>query len=235
MKGIKQMLSRQASSEGRLLARPGKAEKTGPQGLHQLKLDGKRDGLLYVPARYSAEYPAPLALMLHGAGGSAQHGISLLQHFADKTGMLLLAPDSRQQTWDVIISDYGPDVAYIDRALEQTFSRYAVNPARLAIGGFSDGASYALSLGITNGDFFTHVIAFSPGFMAPAGQKGTPNLFISHGTDDRVLPIDVCSRRIVPQVKRAGYKVQYREFEGPHTVPPDIAHEAVDWFIKDAA
>jgi hypothetical protein len=25
--------------------------------------------------------------------------------------------------------------------------------------------------------------------------------------------------------------VRYREFEGPHTVPPDIAREAVDWFL----
>ncbi len=110
----------------------------------------------------------------------------------------------REQTWDVIAGGYGPDVAYIDRALEQTFSRYNVDPTRIAIGGFSDGASYALSLGVTNGDLFTHVVAFSPGFMAPAGQHGSPMLFISHGTQDRVLPIEACSRKIVPRFKRAG-------------------------------
>jgi predicted esterase len=89
---------------------------------------------------------------------------------ADEAGLVLLAPESRGTTWDVLRGGYGPDVAFIDRALEQTFGRYAVDPRRLAVGGFSDGASYALSLGITNGDLFGHVLAFSPGFMAPGGR-----------------------------------------------------------------
>jgi phospholipase/carboxylesterase len=57
-------------------------------------------------------------------------------------------------------------------------------------------------VGITNGDLFTHVIAFSPGFLAPARQEGAPRLFISHGIHDTVLPIDRCSRRIVPLVQQ---------------------------------
>lgn len=147
-------------------------------------------------------------------------------------GFLLLAPSSQQGTWDVIRGGYGPDVLLIDKALEQTFSRYSVDPEHLAIGGFSDGASYALSLGITNGTLLGHVIAFSPGFMAPTGQEGAPRFFISHGTEDRVLPIDRCSRRIVPQLQRVGYDVRYLEFAGGHAVPGDIAREAVDWFRR---
>jgi phospholipase/carboxylesterase len=197
-----------------------------------LGLDGGRDGVLYVPRGYRVDRPAPLALMLHGAGGNAQQGVSLLQRFADEHGMLLLAPDSRRQTWDVIFDRYGPDVSYIDRALAQTFSRYAVDSKRIAVGGFSDGASYALSLGVTNGDLFTHVIAFSPGFMAPTRQQGSPRVYISHGTRDQVLPIQRCSRRIVPQLKGAGYDVLYREFDGGHTIPTEIAREAHEWFVK---
>ena len=87
-----------------------------------------------------------------------------------------------------------------------------------------------LSLGITNGDLFTHVLAFSPGFMVPAGQRGSPRIFVSHGAHDGWLPIDRCSRRIVPQLERAGYEVRYREFEGGHVVPPEVASEATDWF-----
>jgi predicted esterase len=223
-------------SSGRLGARPlavKTAAATAATGLQQLKLESGRDGFIYVPAVYRAERPAPLMLMLHGAGGNARHSIPLLQRFADRDGLILLVPDSRGQTWDVINGGYGQDVAYIDRALEQTFSRYRIDPARLAIGGFSDGASYALSLGATNGDLFTHLVAFSPGFMSPASEHGSPAVFISHGTRDAVLPIAACSRKIVPRVKRAGYKVRYREFDGAHTVPADIAVEAIDWFLKD--
>src|SRR5215208_6428757 len=126
----------------------------------------------------------------------------------------------------------GPDIAAIDRALEHAFSRCAVDPARVAVGGYSDGASYALSIGIANGDLFTHVLAFSPGFLAPASQVGSPRIFVSHGTQDRWLPIDSCSRRIVPQLERVGYEVRYREFEGGHVVPPGIAREAAFWFTN---
>jgi phospholipase/carboxylesterase len=229
----------QPAAEGRLLARPAQApldaSTTGTSiGLQPLGLDTKRDGFLYVPSGYQADRPAPLALMLHGAGGNAQGGLAPFQALADAAGLILLAPDSRRQTWDVILGEYGPDVAFIERALAQTFGRYAVDPARLAVGGFSDGASYALSLGITNGDLFTHIIAFSPGFIAPAAQTGAPRIFISHGTRDEVLPIDRCSRRLVPALERADYDVLYREFEGPHTVPPEIARAALEWFIPGA-
>lgn len=192
---------------------------------------------MHVPEIYqTASSPAPLMLWLHGAGGRARDFLSPeLQGQADAAGMLLLVPTSKEYTWDVIVGRgrYGPDIAANDRALESTFNRYAVDPARVAVGGFSDGASYALSLGITNGDLFTHVLAFSPGFMMPAGQRGSPRVFASHGTRDKVLPIDRCSRRIVPQLERAGYDTRYREFEGGHTVPPEVAREAVDWFVAE--
>src|SRR5918911_5524024 len=112
--------------------------------------------------------------MLHGAGGDAQGGLFPFVDRADAAGLLLVAPESRGPTWDVIRDSYGPDVEFIDRALSVVFSRYAVDPSHLAVGGFSDGASYALSLGLTNGDLFTHVLAFSPGFAAPAGHQGAP-------------------------------------------------------------
>ena len=123
---------------------------------------------------------------------------------------------SRGPTWDLIPNRgrYGPDVAAIDRALGQAFSRCAVDPERVGVGCHSDGASFALSLVLANGDLFSHVLAFSPGFLAPTGQRGSPRIFVSHGTRDGWLPIDSCSHRIVPRLERAGYEVRYREFDG---------------------
>ena len=228
------MSSKEARTEGRLRARPVQVTEAAPVGLQPLALGAARDSYLYVPVGYRAERPVPLVLLLHGAGGHARQGLDLLRSLADAAGIILLAPASRDQTWDLLVGRrYGPDAAVIDRALEQTFSRYAIDPARLAIGGFSDGASYALSLGITNGDLFTHVLAFSPGFVAPAGQTGAPRIFVSHGTRDGVLPIDRCSRRIVPELRRGGYEVTYREFDGGHEIPPEIALEAVGWFARE--
>ncbi|HEX2054744.1 MAG TPA: alpha/beta hydrolase-fold protein, partial [Actinomycetota bacterium] len=208
---------------GRLGARPGDPTQPPAQpGLHQLGFGTGRDGLLYVPAAYRPDIPAPLVVLLHGAGGDARGGIDILLGLADEAGTLLLAPDSRDRTWDVIVSRFGPDVSFLDRALTSVFERYRVDPRRIAVGGFSDGASYALSIGLTNGDLFGHVLAFSPGFTAPGDLVGEPKIYISHGTDDRVLPISRTSRRIVPMLEREGYDVLYEEFSGGHVVPPGL-------------
>jgi phospholipase/carboxylesterase len=222
----------QSVEDGRLTSRPRLVRDNAQVGIRRLELERRRDGLIYIPKGYSAASPTPLAVMLHGAGGDAEHGLSLLREFADESNLILVAPESRSNTWDVMVHDYGPDVAFIDRALEKTFLQYSVDPDRLAIGGFSDGASYALSLGPMNGKFFTHIIAFSPGFMLPKRQEGTPRVFISHGKRDTVLPIDRCSRSIVPRLEREGYDFVYHEFNGPHVVPHEIAREAVDWFVR---
>ncbi len=230
-----QALSPAEASPGRLLARPRAPAGEAPTGLQSLRLETGRDGLLYLPPSYTPSRLAPFVLMLHGAGGDGRGALAPFLPLADAAGMILLAPDSRRQTWDVILGEYGPDVAFVNRALEETFGRYAVDPEHLAIEGFSDGASYALSLGLTNGDLFTHIIAFSPGFMAPAAQHGKPRIFISHGTGDATLAIERTSHRIVPRLKRAGYDVLYEEFIGPHTVPPPIARQALAWFLAPIA
>jgi predicted esterase len=79
-------------------------------------------------------------------------------------GLPMLFVDSRGQTWDGIRGGFGPDVDFLDGALEKVFGMVAVDPNRLALGGFSDGATYALSLGLVNGDLFPRIVAFSPGF-----------------------------------------------------------------------
>lgn len=219
-------------TSGRLTARPTPSgEGRVRPGLQPLGAGGRRDGLLYVPAGYSPARPAPLVVTLHGAGGQAEKGIAPLMHYADDEGIILVAPEARQQTWDVIYGGFGPDVAFIDRALQQVFDRFAVDPAFVGVEGFSDGASYALSIGLTNGDLFRRVIAFSPGFMVLGEERGAPKIFISHGTHDTTLPIDRTSRRLVPRLRTAGYAVAYREFDGKHT-PRPFAAEAVDWFMR---
>lgn len=222
-------------ASGHLTARPNNktAIDKPTTGLLALGLADKKDGYIYVPKGYTKESPAALAVMLHGAGGQAEQGLSLLKKYADDHNIILLAPSSREGTWDIIVKDgFGPDVIYIDQALALAFERYAIDTNRIAIGGFSDGASYALCLGLTNGDLFTHILAFSPGFAYTLDRNGKPAVFISHGTYDRVLPIDPCSRRIVPQLKSQGLKVNYLEFNGAHEIPGNISKAAVEWLLN---
>ena len=217
---------------GRLTARPSPPAAPGGSGTGPLGFGTGRDGIIHVPAGYRQETPAPLVVMLHGAGGSAGRTVGRLQPFADEHGIILLAVDSRDRTWDVVLGGFGPDPAFIDRALDHVFHRYAVDAARVAVEGFSDGASYALALGLTNGDLFTHTIAFSPGMLQFRERHGATSLFVAHGIQDEILPIDMCSRRIVPELERLRHEVEYVEFDGTHTVLPAIAEQAVGWFLS---
>jgi phospholipase/carboxylesterase len=220
-------VSEVAADRGRLVSHVHSGH-GGGSGVIPLHMAQPRDGFLYVPRAGTL----PLVVMLHGAGGGAQRIVDRYRDLADELGFIMLVPESREPTWDVVRSDFGPDVQFIDRALDRVFGQYSIDASHLAVAGFSDGASYALSLGITNGDLFTHVLAFSPGFAVPAARRGTPRIFISHGTEDEILPIDSTSRKMVPVLRDAGYKVEYVEFDGPHTVPREIAHQGFAWFVK---
>ena len=219
-------LSREAS-DGRLTARPREGMKTTASGTKPLGLGAARDAILQMPAK--ANGSVPLLVMMHGAGGRADR---LLQRFgpaAEAAGIAVLAPDARSSTWDAVRGEFGPDVGFLDRALARVFETVAVDPARVAIGGFSDGATYAIALGLVNGDLFRRVVAFSPGFLVEGTPNGKPQVFVSHGTADPILPIDRCSRVIVPALRKRGYDVVFREFDGGHEVPAAIGTEGLEW------
>jgi phospholipase/carboxylesterase len=213
--------------DGRLTARPRSGVKTslksGPLGLG----DGGRDGVIQMPS-VVPDGALPLLVFLHGASQTGARTITRVSAAAEQLGIAVLAPDSRgTSSWDAIRGEFDDDVVFLNRALDHVFERVNVDPARLAIGGFSDGASYGLSLGLVNGDLFPRVVACSPGFIIQAPAHGKPRLFFSHGTMDQILPIDQCSRVMVPRLLSMGYDVTFKEFNGRHELPPEIALEAL--------
>lgn len=217
----------------RLTARPGTPSRMPVTGsVQDLGIGGGRDGILYVPTTYTPENPMPLFVALHGAGGEARNWASYPDR-AEARGMILLAIDSRNRTWDVVTDGlFGPDARFLDEALAYTFERCAVDPQHIALGGFSDGASYALSLGVANGDLFNNLIAYSPGFITPGRPlTGMPRIFISHGRQDGVLPFNGSDQGLVPSMKSSGYDVTFHPFDGGHEVPPDVSAAALDWWL----
>jgi phospholipase/carboxylesterase len=216
------------ANDGRLTSRPRSNVETSLSGEQTLGLDHARDAILKLPTKLSRA-PLPLIVILHGAGQSAEWMLGRVASQADDAGVAVLSPYSRESSWDAVHGSFGPDVTFLNRALERVFDSVAVDPTRIAIGGFSDGATYAISLGLINGDIFNRVIAFSPGFVVDGSTNGNPVFFISHGTEDPILPIDRCGRRIVKGLTQRGYSVTFREFEGKHEVPANIAQEAMGW------
>jgi phospholipase/carboxylesterase len=224
------------AESGRIVIPAKSSTQNASTGLQKL---GGRNGLLYIPPGHAG--PLPLLILLHKAGGSVSEwfgGGGSYAPYADRGGFIILAPESPGQSWATGPKNWGYDYLAINRALEEAFAGCAIDRNRLAIGGFSDGASYALSLGLANGDVFSYMIAFSPGFIVKARARGRigsnnevriPLVYIAHGASDNVLPIATTSRIFVSQLRKNGYNVEFREFSGGHHLSRQVGDQAMSW------
>jgi predicted esterase len=226
-----------AERTGRLTARP-QADRLPqapppPKGISFLGLDRKnsgRDAVLYAPANFDPRTPIPLLLFLHGAGQNGALMVKALQDAAERHGVLLLAPSSRAATWDMHRAPACDDSAFIDSALAQIFAAATIDPRRIGIGGLSDGASFALSLGLANGDLFGEVMSFSAGFFHVPLRMGHPRVFLSHGHRDVIIDFRI-GRQIADRLIESGYEVTFRPFDGGHGIPSDGLEAALAQFL----
>jgi phospholipase/carboxylesterase len=199
-------------------------------GVHALRLGSGRRAVMRVTAGGDGGKKA-LILVLHGSGGSSNDGLYAFRGAWDAGGVVMVAPSARGRTWSLLLGK-GDDLPTVDRALSQAFSRCLIDPKRVAVAGFSDGATYALSLGVTNGRLFHAVMALSPGSLIAENRTGKPRIFIAHGTRDHVLPFSRTRDELVPDLRAQGYAVTFRAFAGGHTAPEPISRAAVKWFLR---
>ncbi len=195
--------------------------------------DDDRDGTLYVPKNYKAGTPMPVVMWLHGLAGSGEGARSLFP-LAEEFGFIIIAPESRGITWGNEIPGFDADVHFLGPAYRHVANLVDIDSEHVALAGVSDGAGYALSMGLAYGNTFNHVMVFSGGLMVPYRKQGKPRIFLAHGTHDQNMPIDLTAHKFVPQLKAEGYDVTYHEYEGGHRVPPAEIREAFKWFLAPA-
>jgi len=203
----------------------------------------------YRPAGDASER-RPLLLLLHGAGMSASDFIDGARAEADRCGCLLLAVQSKGATWDTVrlsrraafdgVTDvyrmFGADTDRIEAALSTALRAGDADARSVLLVGFSDGASFALSLGLANRSIFRGVVAIAPGFYvepSPTGPK--QRVFIAHSPTDQVLPFERTRDDIVAPLERAGLDLRFRTFEGGHRVVPSVLAEGVDFALGRGA
>ncbi|MGY2052179.1 alpha/beta hydrolase [Methylobacterium sp. JK268] len=204
-----------------------------PPGRQALGLFPERDALLVVPPGVAPRRPTPLVVLFHGGGGSAERILPMLEAHALARGFLLLVPQSLFPTWDLVIAGHGPDRERLDVALAAVADRFLLAPDHLAFAGHSDGGSYALSIGLTNGHLASHLLVSSAGFLTVQVQRGAPRIFLAHGTRDAQIPIDRSARRHARLLREAGYDLTYVEHDGPHAWQPDVVARGVEMILAE--
>ena len=212
-----------------------------PQAASQLKFGENllsNGAVAYRPSS-APKGPVPLVVLLHGAMGYPPHFLRSMEPEADRRGFIILYPHSQGRTWDVIENSErggdpssGPDSERLHRSLADLLSKAAIDRSHVVLLGFSDGASYALSLGLANPQLFGAVVALSPGsILAPGHIDPRQQLSIAHGRSDRILSFANTSNAIVPELRRRGASVTFRPIAGDYEVDPKVLDEALDFAL----
>lgn len=210
-------------------------------------LDLGNGALGYVPASGLVGRGLPVIVLLHGAGQRPRLMLDGFIGEAERHGVALVAPASKAVTWDMIVEvaaerrrpsgqpfrpSLAVDLPRIEAALAAMAARVPLAADHVALAGFSDGASYALTIGTMNPATFGTIIAFSPGMglVAPT-LSSAQRIFVAHGTADPILPYEGTRDGIAAPLRHR-LALKFRSFKGGHSIPRDVREEALRYFLK---
>jgi phospholipase/carboxylesterase len=197
---------------------------------------GTRGGAsLYVPETLDGTEAAPLAVALHGGGGTGAHFLWSLLRAARARGVVLLAPTSRGRTWDLHAPE--ADLAAIADALAVADGIHPLAADRRLLLGMSDGGTFATIAALRGAPGFTHVApvaaSFSPLMIAlaePGALRALP-VRLTHGARDWMFPVET-AREAAAALRAAGAAMSWREIPDlAHAWPREEAGAILDWFL----
>jgi phospholipase/carboxylesterase len=222
-----------STEPGRLRLQARSRVRGTPLGNDVLYGEGLRRAYIRVPPNYSPSRPAPLVILFHGASARADLLLAAFASRLDAWGAIGLAPDAVMDTWDVFepVQLFTSDIPFVNLVLDQTFDRCAIDTTRVALLGFSDGASYAITLGLANADQLSGIVAFSPGTFSVDHPHGTTQVFTAHGDLDPFFSAENATS-IDTQLRARQFTVTHVEFSGGHEIPDDVADQAFSWLAQ---
>lgn len=200
---------------------------------------------VYYPTKTADKYPAIIAL--HGRG-TDEHDLAPLVFSLGLVDALVISPRAPRPF------EFGGGFAWYDLGEEgvphpETFhasldllrrfiaeikAGYALDPDRIILLGFSQGTVMAYAAALLDPDLFRGIAALSgyipqrSGLVFSLERLGVLSAFISHGTYDQVIPVRL-GRESAELLKRAGVRVEYREYPMGHEVREETLRDLSAW------
>lgn len=145
-------------------------------------------------------------------------------HVDFSTGKPVINPAEAEQSRKLLIA-----------FTEQVMRLYKVDESQIFLGGFSQGGIMSYSVGLTRPDLLKGIAIMSSRLLPevrplvkPSERLKTLQVFVSHGQQDAVLPIDY-AREAQTYLKGLGLKPEYHEYPGGHTVTEAMLQDLVEW------
>jgi polyhydroxybutyrate depolymerase len=123
---------------------------------HTLVVEGAaRRYLLYAPKNLPRGERVPLVLMFHGSGNLAAHmpGFTGFDQYAETEHFVVCYPQGIHRQWNDGRGDASTDdVGFVRVLLDELLRSYPIDPRRVYVAGFSNGAFFANLLACQLGD-----------------------------------------------------------------------------------
>ena len=189
----------------------------------------------------------PTLVLLHGRGDSAA-GILPLAYEFERDDLLVISVQAPLELGGMMAGGYEwyrmrdaerPDeatrrasLAALAEFLDTVKAAYPVDPERVVLLGFSQGAVMSLGAQALRPDSVAGVIALS-GYFPIEVEPDAGNLvgrpaFVAHGVYDDIIPVDA-GRRTRDLLERHGVDLTYREYPMAHQVSAEEMDDVRTW------
>jgi phospholipase/carboxylesterase len=124
-------------------------------------------------------------------------------------------------------------IAFINQLPE----KYPVDPARIYLYGFSQGAILSYAAVLTHPEHIRGIVAHSGFIPEDVGLKyrwdalAQTSMFIAHGIEDPVLSIEF-ARRAQRLLAPTGVPLEYHEYPIPHTISEESLGDSMRWLYQ---
>jgi phospholipase/carboxylesterase len=194
-----------------------------------------------LPLETFVDGPAPAGaagvfVFLHGRGGSIARSKGLVKRLreaglpSDFSIVLLEGPFATVfgHAWGSDAGEQTVSRTRVRKRLGELLGAQGPPSRRILLAGFSQGAGVAGDVAVEEPRIGA-VASLSPCAFWLRGalpSRAGIRVLLAHGSADRVCPVDE-SRSLAGALKKAGIPVQYLEFKGEHTIPPEVVRALV--------
>ncbi len=219
-------------------------DEESPTGFVRLE-QGEGSAILLTPDEIDPDRRYPLFTVLHGAGRQDEMLAKAYRDEPAKRNAFFLIPRSVMPTWDLIASGERFDLDFLEYAYDLIYRRYPIDPLQQVLIGYSDGASYGLSVGLCNSTMFSAVMVWAAGFVVldpPTSElfregvpEPRPRIYLEYGTHDELFDFETVALRMRDNLTESGFDVTFSVDEGGRHWPSGTFQaEALDWYFEGA-